>query len=47
MGIARTFAYGGKQGRLIYDPDNNKIANGEEYKKMVLKLQLVIFMISY
>lgn len=31
IGIARTFAYGGKKGCLIYDPDNNELVNAEEY----------------
>lgn len=31
IGIARTFAYGGKQGHLIYDPDNNQTVTAEEY----------------
>lgn len=31
IGIARTFAYGGKKGRLIYNPNDNKTVNGKEY----------------
>ena len=33
IGIARTFAYGGKNGRLMYNPNNNELVNGEEYKQ--------------
>lgn len=33
IGIARTFAYGGKKGNLLYDPDNNKIIESEEEYK--------------
>ena len=31
IGIARTFAYGGKKGNLIYDPNNNEIVDKNEY----------------
>lgn len=31
IGIARTFAYGGKKGRLIYNPKDNKLVNENEY----------------
>lgn len=31
IGVARTFAYGGKKGRLLYDPDNNELVDKEEY----------------
>lgn len=33
IGIARTFAYMGKKGKPIYDPNNNDLVNEEEYKK--------------
>lgn len=33
MAIARTFAYSGKTGRPIYDPNNNVLVDEEEYKK--------------
>ena len=32
IGIARTFAYGGKKGNPIYDSSNNELVNEEEYK---------------
>ena len=32
IGIARTFAYGGKKGNPIYDFSNNELVNEEEYK---------------
>lgn len=32
IGIARTFAYGGKKGKILYDPDENKTVNEKEYK---------------
>ena len=31
IGIARTFAYGGKKGNLIYDPNNNELVDKNEY----------------
>ena len=33
IGIARTFAYGGKKGKLIYDSNENEYVNEEEYKQ--------------
>lgn len=33
IGIARTFAYGGKKGNPIYDSNNNELVNEEEYKQ--------------
>ena len=32
IGIARTFAYGGKKGKLIYNPDDNELVDGKDYK---------------
>lgn len=31
IGIARTFAYGGKNGNLIYDPNDNELVSEKEY----------------
>lgn len=31
VGIARAFAYGGKKGQLIYDPNNNETVDDKEY----------------
>ena len=31
IGIARTFAYGGKKGKLIYNPNNNGLVEEKEY----------------
>lgn len=33
MGISRTFAYGGKQGRAIYNPEDITPVNPEKYEK--------------
>jgi len=33
MGIARTFAYGGKRERLIYDPNASQTIDEKEYKE--------------
>lgn len=43
IGIARTFAYGGKKGNLIYDPNNNKLVNEEEYKQKGSKTSISHF----
>lgn len=43
IGIARTFAYGGKKGILIYDPDNNELVNQEEYKQKGSKTSISHF----
>lgn len=32
IGIARTFAYGGKKGKLIYNPDDNELVDEKDYK---------------
>ncbi len=34
IGIARVFTYGGKNGRLIYKPNDNELVSEEEYKKV-------------
>ena len=31
IGIARTFAYGGKKGKLIYNPDDNELVDEKDY----------------
>ncbi len=33
IGIARTFAYGGKKGKLIYNPNNNQLVDKKEYNE--------------
>ena len=33
MGIARTFAYSGKKGKPMYNPNDNQLISEEEYKK--------------
>ena len=33
IGIARTFAYGGKKGKLIYEPSNNQLVDEKEYNE--------------
>lgn len=33
IGIARTFAYGGKKGKLIYEPNNNQLVDEKEYNE--------------
>lgn len=43
IGIARTFAYGGKKERLIYDPDNNEIVDEKEYKEKGSKTSISHF----
>ena len=32
IGIARTFAYGGKKEKLIYNPDDNELVDEKDYK---------------
>lgn len=34
IGIARVFTYGGKNGRVIYKPNDNELVSEEEYKKV-------------
>ena len=43
IGIARTFAYGGKKGKLIYDSNNNELVNEEEYKQKGSKTSISHF----
>ena len=43
IGIARTFAYGGKKGNSIYDPYNNELVNEEEYKQKGSKTSISHF----
>ena len=43
IGIARTFAYGGKKGNSIYDPYNNESVNEEEYKQKGSKTSISHF----
>ena len=43
VGIARTFAYGGKKGKSIYDPYNNELVNEEEYKQKGSKTSISHF----
>jgi uncharacterized protein len=43
MGIARTFAYGGKVGRLIYDPNNTEIVTAKEYNEKGSKTSISHF----
>lgn len=43
IGIARTFAYGGKSGKAIYDPNNNESVNGEEYRQKGSKTSISHF----
>lgn len=31
IGVARTFAYGGKKGKLIYNPDDNELVDEKDY----------------
>ena len=43
IGIARTFAYGGKKGRLIYDPNNNEVVDEKEYQQTGSKTSISHF----
>lgn len=43
IGIARTFAYGGKKGNPIYDSNNNELVSEEEYKKKGSKTSISHF----
>lgn len=43
IGIARTFAYGGKKGNPIYDFSNNELVNEEEYKQKGSKTSISHF----
>lgn len=43
IGIARTFAYGGKSGKPIYEPYNNKNVDAEEYRKKGSKTSISHF----
>ena len=43
IGIARVFAYGGKKGRLIYDPNNNEPVDEKEYNEKGSKTSISHF----
>lgn len=43
IGIARTFAYGGKSGKPIYEPYCNQKVNAEEYRKKGSKTSISHF----
>ncbi len=43
IGIARTFAYGGKKGKLMYNPDDNDLVNEEEYRQKGSKTSISHF----
>ena len=43
IGIARTFAYGGKKGKPIYDSNNNELVDKEEYKQKGSKTSISHF----
>ena len=43
IGIARTFAYGGKKGNLIYDPNNNELVDEKEYNQKYSKISISRF----
>ncbi len=43
IGIARTFAYGGKTGKLIYDSNNNGTVDEREYQKTGSKTSISHF----
>jgi uncharacterized protein len=43
IGIARTFAYGGKKGKPIYDSNNNELVSEKEYKQKGSKTSISHF----
>ena len=43
IGIARTFAYGGKKGNLIYDPNSNELVDKKEYNEKGSKTSISHF----
>lgn len=43
IGIARTFAYGGKKGNLLYDPNNNELVDAKEYNEKGSKTSISHF----
>ena len=43
IGIARTFAYGGKSGKSIHDPNSNALVKEEEYKQKGSKTSISHF----
>ena len=43
IGIARVFAYGGKKGKLIYDPNNNEPVDEKEYNEKGSKTSISHF----
>lgn len=43
IGIARTFAYGGKKEKLIYDPNNNEPVDEKEYNQKGSKTSISHF----
>lgn len=43
IGIARTFAYGGEKGKLMYNPDYNSFVDEEEYKQSGSKTSISHF----
>lgn len=43
IGIARTFAYGGKKGNLLYNPDTNEVVDEKEYNEKGSKTSISHF----